>query len=114
MQMEDVPQLNAYSITEVREEWEALDSREMKSPPEVEMLVKDQALLDKVKNLLTRFIEIEESNRHKEQREVIKRAETPASEVESEQPPEDLSDTPTATFEERLLTHCHQVPLAAI
>lgn len=99
--MEDVTQLNAYDITSVRDEWEHLDKREMKSPPEVEMLVKDQALLDKIKNLLTRYIEIEETNMLKEQEEIAKTSGTASNEIESEMPSKGFLDTPS--FEVRCM-----------
>lgn len=100
--MEDVAQLNAYDVTSVRDQWEHLDKREMKSPPEVEMLVKDQALLDKIKNLLTRFIEIEETKRLKEQEEIAKSSGTASSELEIEVPSKGFLDTPPS-FEVRCL-----------
>ena len=67
--MEDVPEMNAYDISGVRESWNELDKRRTDLAPEVSMLVKDQALLDKVKNLLTRYIEIQEAQMSKERQE---------------------------------------------
>lgn len=65
-QMEDVPQMTALDVSGVREEWNELDKRTSEFPPDVSMLVKDQTLLDKVKNLLTRFIEVHGLARSKE------------------------------------------------
>lgn len=59
MQMEDVPEMIAFDVSGVREEWNELDKRTSEFPPDVSTLVKDQTLLDKVKNLLTRYIEVQ-------------------------------------------------------
>jgi len=67
--MEDVPELNVYDISGVRDEWNELDKRSSEFPPEVSMLVKDQNLLDKVKNLLTRYIEVQDAVKSKERQE---------------------------------------------
>ncbi|MCO5551623.1 hypothetical protein L7F22_005128 [Adiantum nelumboides] len=53
-QMESMPQFAAEYIREVKDEWQALELREKKRPPEVEYLSKDQALLEKVRALISR------------------------------------------------------------
>lgn len=58
LQMELVPQLASDHVREVRAQWDALAARQMKMPPEAETLVKDKVLLDKVKILLSHFIEL--------------------------------------------------------
>ncbi len=100
--MESVPQLiETYHLKELRAEWEELDMRDVNLPPEVEMLMKDQALLERLKNLLTRFIEIEEANQYKAYEESLKQSETTTiSDTESELPseillPEDTHGSPT-------------------
>lgn len=69
MQMEDVPEMNAFDVSGVRKEWDELQNRTSEFPPEVGMLVKDQILLDKVKNLLTRYIEVQDAVKSKERQE---------------------------------------------
>lgn len=69
VQMEDVPEMNTLDISGVRDEWNELDRRTSEFPPEVSMLVKDQTLLDKVKNLLTRYIEVQDAVKSKERQE---------------------------------------------
>ncbi|CAK9194851.1 unnamed protein product [Sphagnum troendelagicum] len=100
--MESVPQLiETYHLKELRAEWEELDMRDVNLPPGVGMLMKDQALLERLKNLLTRFIEIEEANQYKAYEESLKQSETTTiSDTESELPseillPEDTHGSPT-------------------
>ncbi|KAG6552454.1 hypothetical protein Mapa_006015 [Marchantia paleacea] len=57
-QMEMIPQLAADHVREVRAEWESLEARSLKVPPEADMLLKDQQLLESTKNLLRRFIAV--------------------------------------------------------
>lgn len=56
--MELVPQLASDHVREVRAQWDALAARQMKVPQEAETLVRDKVLLDKVKILLSHFIEV--------------------------------------------------------
>lgn len=56
--MEMIPQLAADHVREVRAEWESLEARSLKVPPEADMLLKDQQLLESTKNLLRRFIAV--------------------------------------------------------
>ena len=57
-QMESIPQFAAEYVREVKDEWQALESRGMKKPPEAEYLLKDQALLEKIRGLIMRFVSI--------------------------------------------------------
>ncbi|KAL2622920.1 hypothetical protein R1flu_003125 [Riccia fluitans] len=57
-QMEMIPQLAADHVREVRAEWESLEARSLKVPPEADMLLKDQQLLERTKELLRRFITV--------------------------------------------------------
>ncbi|KAL3691061.1 hypothetical protein R1sor_004712 [Riccia sorocarpa] len=57
-QMEMIPQLAADHVREVRAEWESLEARSLKVPPEADMLLKDQQLLERTKSLLRRFISV--------------------------------------------------------
>ena len=84
--MEDVPEMNAYDITGVRESWNELDKRRTDLAPEVSMLVKDQALLDKVKNLLTRYIEVQDTQMSKERQEGLADDEEGAEELRAKSP----------------------------
>ncbi|KAH7288034.1 hypothetical protein KP509_31G008600 [Ceratopteris richardii] len=60
-QMESMPQFAAEYIREVKEEWQAMEMREMKRPPEVDYLSKDQALIEKVRALILRVVRIHDS-----------------------------------------------------
>ena len=92
--MEDVPEMNIYNIAGVRDQWSELDKRPRDLPPEVGMLVKDQALLDKVKNLLTRYIEFQNAEMSKERQEGL-------TEADDEQDAEGLRSKSPALFEVR-------------
>ena len=69
--MQNLPEMNSYDILRVREAWNELDKRRIDLAPDFSMLVKDQALLDKVKNLLTRYIEVQDGQMAKERRESL-------------------------------------------
>ncbi|EFJ04596.1 hypothetical protein SELMODRAFT_430075 [Selaginella moellendorffii] len=56
-QMESNPQLAAEHVREVKSEWEAMEARVNRVPPQADFLVKDRALLEKVRELIVRFIE---------------------------------------------------------
>ena len=56
--MESIPQFAAEYVREVKDEWQALESRGMKKPPEAEYLLKDQALLEKIRGLIMRFVSV--------------------------------------------------------
>lgn len=60
-QMESMPQFAAEYVREVKDEWQALESRGIKKPPEAENLLKDQALLEKVRALIFRFARVQQS-----------------------------------------------------
>lgn len=92
--MEGVLEMNAYDVTGVRESWNELDKRRTELAPEVGMLVKDQALLDKVKNLLTRYIELQSAVMSKERQEGL-------TEGDDEQDGEELRSKSPALFEVR-------------
>lgn len=54
--MEAVPSSAADHVREIKAEWDALEARDQRSPS-AEFLMKDQVLLQKVKELLHRFNE---------------------------------------------------------
>ncbi|XP_073386529.1 uncharacterized protein [Physcomitrium patens] len=62
-QMEDVTEMIPYDTAGVRNQLKELDGRKSEMPPDVKMLRKDQTLLDKVKNLITRYIEVQGKKR---------------------------------------------------
>ncbi|KAJ7553219.1 hypothetical protein O6H91_06G088600 [Diphasiastrum complanatum] len=57
-QIECVPQFAAEYVREIKAEWEAMVARESKIPPEADFLMKDRALLGKVRELMLRFVEV--------------------------------------------------------
>lgn len=63
VQMEDVTEMLPYDTAGVRNQLKELDGRKSEMPPDVKMLRKDQTLLDKVKNLITRYIEVQGKKR---------------------------------------------------
>ncbi|EFJ13922.1 hypothetical protein SELMODRAFT_424073 [Selaginella moellendorffii] len=57
IQMESIPQLAGEHVREIRAEWEAMEARVNRVPPEAGFLVKDRLLLEKVRELIIRFVE---------------------------------------------------------
>lgn len=67
LQMEMIPQLAGDHVREVRAEWESLEARAMKVPPEADMLLKDQQLLERTRCLLRRFVQVVSEDTSEEQ-----------------------------------------------
>lgn len=55
--MDLVPQFAGDHVREIRAKWEAQEAFQMPTPPEAEALIKDKALIDRVKGLLIHFNE---------------------------------------------------------
>ncbi|CAM6097126.1 unnamed protein product [Calypogeia fissa] len=68
-QMEMIPQLAGDHVREVRAEWESLEARAMKVPPEADLLLKDQQLLERTRTLLRRFVQVVSEDTIEEQQQ---------------------------------------------